>query len=100
MEMSENIKQSFKELDLEKAKILSLGNTVMITTNNVSITGVVTESPHFVVPRVTSNFASTHTLDGTWWAKIDNITISLKDYNVIPNTYNSHSIKLIKQKVI
>ncbi len=80
---------------------LKYGNKVEVKSSYQDFIGEVTRSPYFTVEHV-CNYPGSEELAarGAWWVEVDGKSYSLQDYNVIDNSYNNHSITLVKERVI
>ena len=96
MKMTESIIKSFEEPSNSRIMKLTKNTKVAVKSGHENFQGVITSPPFFSVDHATNYPDSPNCIGGTWWLMVDGKRYSLMDYNVIPNSYNDHSITVVK----
>lgn len=97
MKITEKLLEAYAALSLNKLKKLSDAKFVEMRSNGYIRRGEITRPPYFKInPSFTThNNQKLAIAEGTWWIDIYGEAHSLKDFNVILNNYNTHTMLVI-----
>lgn len=88
----------FERLSESNLRKFSAADMVELNSNGYIRTSKVTRAPYFIVDHILTLSDDVKSAGGCWWIDIDGSRTSLMDWNVVPNKYNDHSIKVLTNR--